>query len=53
MLKNLLSIGLSPSSKVFLGLKKMRFKRIIEIEEEMAALVCSGSGKFVEIIVVP
>lgn len=48
MLKNLLSIGLSLSSKVFLGLKKIRFKRIIEIEG-MATLACSGAGEIVEI----
>ena len=53
MLKNLLSIGLSLSPKVFLGFKKIRFKRIIEIEEGMATLVCSGTGKMVEIITVP
>lgn len=51
--KNLLSIGFSLSSKVFLGLKKIRLKRIIEIEEGMATLVCSGTGKNVEIITVP
>lgn len=40
MLKNLLSIGLSLSSKVFLRLKKIGLKRITEIEEGMATLVC-------------
>lgn len=36
MPKNLLSIGFSLSSKVFPGLKKIRFKRIIGAEGGMA-----------------
>jgi len=53
MLKNLLSIGRSLSSEVFPRFKKIRFKRIIEIEEGMGTYACSGTEKIVEIIRAP